>query len=130
MNACSEDIKDMLVAESALALEFGTTLFIGREPAEPSNVVTIFDTIGANPELTLDALSFERPSIQIRVRNSSYTSGWEFIQSITNALHGRAQETWNGTLYSIIYVSSGPAMLNWDQNNRVHIIVNFNIQRR
>lgn len=130
MNPPSIDIKDMLVAETNLQFEFAVNLFIGREPAKPDHCVTIFDTMGANPDLTLDQLSIYRPSVQIRVRDTSYQAGWELIQAISNTLHARAQEVWNGTLYSIIYISSGPAMLYWDDDNRVHFIVNFDIQRR
>ncbi len=130
MNPSSIDIKDMLEAVSALALVFGTNLFLGREPTAPDNCVTIFDTIGTKPDMTLNDISLENPSIQIRIRNNSYVDGWNIIQSISNTLHFRAQEIWNGTLYSIVYISSGPTMLDWDINERVRFIVNFNIQRR
>jgi hypothetical protein len=73
---------------------------------------------------------YEYPSIQIRVRNKSYVNGWNMIEDIKTALHGLAQQTWNGTLYSVIYCSSGPALLDWDDNNNVRIICNFNVQRR
>ncbi|KKL64285.1 hypothetical protein LCGC14_2166530, partial [marine sediment metagenome] len=45
-------------------------------------------------------------------------------------LHGKAGETWNATLYTVIYCSSGPALLDWDENNRPRFIINFNLQRR
>jgi len=131
MNSSSEDIKDMLVAESALGLIFGTNLFIGREPSNPVNCVTIFDTPGFPPQLTFNKEEFyEYPSIQIRVRNNHYETGWAIISDIMLSLHGRAQETWNGTLYSLIQCSGGLALLDWDENNKVRFVVNFNIQRR
>ena len=74
MNATSVDIKDMLEAESGLNLVFGVNLFVGREPSNPSDCVTIFDTLGMPPQLTFDASErYEKPSIQIRVRSISYT---------------------------------------------------------
>jgi len=132
MNAPSEDIKDMLEAESSLGLTFATDLFIGKEPSSPDNTVTIFDTSGLPSTLTLDENSndYEKPSVQIRVRNRAYDTGWALIQEIKEALHSRAHEIWNGTLYTIIYCSSGPAMLDWDNNDRVRFIINFNLQRR
>ncbi len=138
MNSTSEDIKDMLVADAALGLIFNpaleNNLFIGAEPTIPKNCVTIFDTPSGPPQLTLGGKkaneNYFYPSTQIRVRNTSYLTGWALIENIRTSLHGRAQETWNGTLYSVIYCSSGPAMLDWDENNRVRFIVNFNIQRR
>jgi len=130
----SEDIKDMIVADTGLGLVFGTDLFIAREPTLPKNCVTIFDTPGRPPQLTLGGKkaneNYYYPSIQIRVRNTGYVAGWALVESIRDSLHGRAQETWNGTLYSVIYCSSGPVMLDWDENNRVRFVVNFNIQRR
>lgn len=132
MNSCSEDIKDMLEADSSLGLIYVDNLFIGREPVKPYNSVTIFDTPGFPPDMTLDrnSLGYERPAIQIRVRNIDYMTGWSLIESIKGSLHGRAQESWNGTLYSVIACSSGPAMLDWDNNNNVRFIINFNLQRR
>ena len=132
MNAPAEDIKDMLAAVSALGLTFNTNLFVGREPSKPDNTVTIFDTPGFPPQVTLGIGDddYYYPSVQIRVRNLDYNTGWALIQSIETSLHGRAQETWNGTLYSVILCSSGPAMLDWVENNRVRFIINFNMQRR
>lgn len=130
MNAPSTDIKDILEAESSLGLAFGTDLFIGMEPNSPDQCVTIFDTMGRQTGLSMDQELYDYPSVQIRVRDNSYISGWNLIESIRTTLHGRGQETWNGTLYSIIYCASGPAMLDTDQQSRVRFIVNFNIQRR
>ena len=130
MNSQSEDVKDMLEAESDLDLTFATNLFIGKEEKNPDNCVTIFDTPGFPPALGLTSQGYEYPSIQIRVRNRSYTTGWNLIEKIKTALHGRAQETWNSTLYSVIYATHSPALLDWDDNGRVRFIINFNIQRR
>ena len=130
MNSVSEDVKDMLEAESDLDLTFATNLFIGKEEKDPDDCVTIFDTPGSPPALGLTSQGYEYPSIQIRVRNRSYTTGWNLIEGIKTALHGRAQETWNSTLYSVIYATHSPALLDWDDNGRVRFIINFNIQRR
>lgn len=129
MNAPSEDIKDMLVAGS-LGLVFGTNLHIGKEPTSPRNCVTIFDPPGYTHDLGLSNQGYERPSIQIRVRNSGYINGWNLANGIKDLLHGKKQETWNGALYTVIYCSNGPALLDWDDNNNARFIINFNIQRR
>jgi len=134
MNACSEDIKDMLIADSSLGLSFGedgANLFTGREPSTPNDTVTIFDTHGGPPQLTLtQGENYFYDSIQIRVRASKYRTGYLLAHEIMLSLHGRGQETWNETLYSVIFCTSGPAMLGWDDNNRVWFIINFEIQRR
>lgn len=131
MKAPSDDIKDMLEAESSsLGLTFGTNLFIGKEPMTPRNCVTIFDTPGFPPYLGLHTVGYEYPSIQIRVRNSSYVVGWALANDIKDLLHGKHSETWNGTLYTAVYCSSSPALLDWDDSNNARFIINFNLQRR
>jgi hypothetical protein len=135
MNSPSEDIKDMLVADSGLNLIFDYTdvsrnLFIGREPTLPKNCVTIFDTGVFPQDLSLIDQGYERQSIQVRVRNTDYTSGWNMVQDIKDSLHGRNHETWDGTLYTVIACSSGPAFLDWDDNGNVRFVVSFNLQRR
>jgi hypothetical protein len=128
MNAPSEDIKSMLVA-GGLGLTFGTNLFIGKEPATPRNCATIFDTYGRPPDLALKDQGYERPSIQMRIRSTDYMTGWTLTNNIKDLLHGKEHETWNGTLYTVIYCSSGPALLDWDDNNNARFIINFSIQR-
>lgn len=131
MNPSSVDIKDLLEGESSLGLTFGTDLMIGREPATPDDCVTIFDTPGGAPQQTfIQGEDYYYPSIQIRVRNTSYFTGWNLINDIKVLLHNRAQEIVNGTLYSAIICSQEPALLDWDENDRPRFVTTFNIQRR
>jgi hypothetical protein len=133
MNVPSKDIKDILEAygeSSGLGLDYAIDLFIGREPAKPDNCVTIFDTPGYPPYLGVGGeVGYEYPSVQIRIRNIKYTPGWEQAEAIKNVLHGMNHTTVNGTLYTVIICSSGPALLDWDDNGRVRFILNFNLQR-
>jgi len=76
MNAPSEDIKDMLIAESGLGLTFAQNLFIGKEKTDPDQIVVIYDTFGGMPDLTMDQQTYERPSIQIKVRSRDYSQGY------------------------------------------------------
>jgi len=131
MNAPSEDVKDMLVADTSLGLVFTTNLFIGKEPSKPIDCATIFDTPGFAPLLTFkQGENYYYPSVQIRVRNHDYMSGWDLINDIKVSLHGRAQQTWNETLYSLVACSIEPALLDWDENSRARFVTTFNIQRR
>lgn len=128
------DIASMLVAESSLNLVFGTNLHLHREPTQPDNTITIFETPGMPPvgliDSNEDTKHYERPSIQIRIRNTSADVGFDLAYAIQVALHARAQETWGSYLYSIIYAASSPMLLDWDEVSRVRIVLNFNIQRR
>jgi hypothetical protein len=139
MNAPSWDIKDMLEAyeESSastsndLGLEYGVNLFTGQQPPKPYDSVTIFDTPGLAPWVGLDgSTGYDYPAIQILVRNKDYNEGFDIIERIKEVLHGRAQETWNATLYSRIACSTPPALLEWDDNGCACFVINFNLQRR
>lgn len=135
MNAPSIDIRDMLENESSSSevlegLVFGGNLFIGKEPANPSDSVTLFDTAGANPVLTLSKEEYEYTSVQIRIRDTDYVSGWERANKIAQVLQGRAHEVWNGCYYSLITIANGPFHYDWDENERVRFVINVNIQRR
>ncbi len=131
MNTTANDIKSILVADTSLGLTFATNLFVNREPASPDNAVTIFDTPGAPARVTMDRQSYEYPSIQIRVRNNKQSEATRISNAIYLSLHGRAHETWNGTVYeSIVGSGSGPFLLDWDDNDRCRFVINFNVQRK
>ena len=136
MNAPSKDIATMLEADSSLGL-FHTivgnqvrNLFVGMEVSTPKNIVTVFDTPGFPDQLTMGKEKYEYPSIQIRVRNISYEDAYIIAENIKDSLHGRAHETCNGSYYSVIKCSSGPALLDRDDSGNYRFIINFNLQRR
>lgn len=130
MNPASIDVKDMLVAESTLALTFATNFFIGGEPTKPNNTVTIFDTPSFPPDKYLDpAERYYTSSIQILVRNTSYETAASTARDIMELLHLRANEIWNGTMYTVITATGEPAFLDRDANNRARFVTNFNLQR-
>ena len=134
MNAPSYDIMEILEAygeSSGLGLDFAIDLFIGKEPDKPNNCVTIYDTPGFPPYLGIGGeTGYEYPSVQIRVRNIDQMNGWAQAEAIKNVLHGKNHTTVNGTLYTVIICSSGPTLLDWDDNGRARFIMNFNLQRR
>ena len=131
MNVAAKDIKDLLVAESALDFTFGTNLFIGKEPSTPINCVTIFDGVSSPPMLTFTkGENYYYDAVQIRIRNVNYNTAYATANLIMTTLHGIGQETVNGTLYSVIQCVSGPVPLGWDDNGRIIFVLNFECQRR
>lgn len=132
MRATSIDIKDMLEAESHLGLVFGQNLHIGREPASPTNCVTIYDAPGSGIDITADTKNeqYHRNAVQIRIRNTEYLSGMTLAYQIVDELHGRNNDTWNDIYYAFIRCSIPPTPLKWDELNRIIIVINFEIQRR
>ncbi len=132
MRPVSVDMKDLLEAEFDLGLRFTENLFIGREPSDPNETATIFDMGGLAPMQTLDPTEhyFYEP-FQVRCRAENYERAYELCYDIMVFLISQAQVTVNeDTLYSIITCTSGPAHLEWDENNRCLFIVNFLTQRR
>lgn len=131
MNSPAEDIKDLLVGETSLGLTFQTNLFVAKEPATPKNTTTIFDGVSGSPQLTFTkGENYFYDAVQIRIRNTSYQAGYDIADKIRVFLHGQGQVVINGTFYSVIYCSSGPVMLGWDENGRCIFIINFETQRR
>lgn len=134
MNSSVEDIKDMLVAESSLDLTLGTNLHLYREPPLPDNTVSIFEAPGMPPIELLssneDTKHYERPAIQIRIRNKDAQIGFQLAYEIFNILQARGHEVWGDYYYSVIYAMGNPTPLDWDASNRMRIVLNFNIQRR
>lgn len=131
MNPVAIDVKDMIESDSSLALEYGTDLFISKEPPKPNNCVTLYDTPSYPPESTLKVgEELFNGSLQIRIRNLDYTAGFALAWNILLSLHERAQETWNGTLYTVVKATGEPSLLHRDENDRVLIIINFNLKRR
>ena len=134
MNSVVEDIKDILEAENALGLVLGTNLFLYREPAMPNEIVTLFETPGMQPIGLLssdtDTKHYERPSMQIRVRYKTAETALAMAYAVEKVLNVVANETWGDYYYALIYSMTNPFMTDWDEENRIRIILNFNIQRR
>jgi hypothetical protein len=131
----SEDIKDMLVSDSALGLIFKTNLFIAQEPSYsassnlPVDVTTIFDTGGYKDELCLDGYRLNKPSVQIRVRNILFPVAMALAEQIKDFLYTQQQSIWNGTLYTFIVCVNGPYLLDFDENDNCRVVMNFDFIR-
>ena len=131
MNATVVDIKAMLEYYKSTCDTDLYPIYIGKEPDTPINTITLFETGVFPQDLTFDRTEiYEKPSVQIRVRSTGYLEGWAIISQIKDILHGRAGESWNGAVYTLIRCSSGPALLDYDKAQRVRFIINFYIQRK
>lgn len=131
MNTVSQDIAELLESDGSLNLTIGDNLFIGKEPPEPANTVTIYDDSGSPPQKTYKrGEDYYYPSIQLRIRHSQYLKAGELAFDIAKALHRRAHEAINGTYYSAIDCSISPAFFDYDEKDRARWVVSFNVQRR
>lgn len=131
MNACSVDIKDMIVSGS-LGLTFGTDLFVGREPSDVNECVTIYDLPGSGPNLTLqkDTSNYYFSGVFLRAKYNDYRSGYNILKSIQEYLHGSYDLLVNSTLYTLIQSIQDPELLENTDNGGFVFLINFDIQRR
>ena len=72
MKSVAEDIKDMLVADTSLKLIFAKNLFIGMPPPSVTQSVTVIDTTGRGPDLTLNENEYRYEGVQVRVKGYKY----------------------------------------------------------
>lgn len=107
----------------------GTDLFMGFMPDKPDNCVALFEYAGEPMELTMGSgdPTLERPGLQVRVRNTSYSAARSKIEDVVDAFHGLANQTLSGTRYLLIKANQSPESLGLDQNNRSEFVVNFSV---
>lgn len=124
MNSPAYDIAQILAGISGMGI-FGTDIFTGHEPSSPDNCITIYDTGGFAPDVAED---YQRPTIQIRVRNKAYNVGYGVIYAIKKELHGTSRQE-GGVNYTGIWVMSDIIPLGYDSNLREIFTCNFRIHR-
>lgn len=128
MNPPSEDIKDILEGTSALALTFGTDLFISEMPPDPGQCVCVYDTGGESPETDY---TYQRPTVQVRIRGARgcYQEAHNFAQSIRDTLNGEHNYTIDGTRYLAIWTVGDVLSVGYDDNHRPLLTINFRLHR-
>lgn len=101
----------------------------GFMPDKPDNIVALFEYAGEPTELMMgpDDPVLERPGLQVRVRDKSYSAGRARIQAVVDALHGLANEVLGDRRYLLIQANQSPESLGLDQNNRSEFVVNFSV---
>jgi len=104
----------------------GTDIFLGYQPESPNNSITLYETGG----YALDLAGFLRyPTLQIMVRNTSYSAARTKIDSIIALMHRTVNTTINSTRYCSIYTTSDATSLGKDDQNRSLLSVNFELTR-
>ena len=126
MKPPSEDIKDILEATSSLGLTFATDLFISEIPTDPDQCVCIYDTGGYDPEVNC---TYEKPTIQVRVRGGDYLVAHGLAQDIRDVLNGEYNCTINGARYIGIWAEGDILFVEYDNNHRPLLTVNFRLHR-
>ena len=97
-------------------------------PEAPNECVCIYDTGGLRPLICIGGNEkYEEPTIQVRIRGDKgkYKQAYTLIQGIRDTLHGTYEYTINGARYILIWCTSDILFLNYDENRRPLLSVNF-----
>lgn len=122
--ATSIDIKDIIVSAS-IGYTFGTNLFITGLPETPNNCIAIRDTGGDEP---YQEFNWNR-SIQILIRNTNYSNGWDKAVELMELLHDRTNETVNDSRYILIKAISDILHIGKDESKTRDLFsINFNVE--
>jgi hypothetical protein len=138
MAAPSTDIKDILEAEGigTMGAVTGWGIYIGEFPAQPTNVVALFDTVVRQPSFSINRTHedvctssglVEYPGLQIRCRASEYESAYQKARDVQCVLANRKPFfSADGQFrYLTIYQQSGFLPIGEDDKTRHIFAVNF-----
>lgn len=115
------DISALLVSASIGTA--GTTststwgIFIGKEPAGNYRTITLYNTVGLDPE---PLLNINYPSIQVRVRGivNDYAAGWTKIADISKLLISHAVYSGTTATYTGFWQQGSDMFLMYDENSQ------------
>ena len=94
------------------SLTSASNLFVSYEPAAPVDCVTVYDSGGYAPEQTFDGSNFiRRPTVQVRIRNDSYATGYALAETVRDTLQAVVNQTVGTTRILGVFTVSEPAHL-------------------
>jgi hypothetical protein len=112
-------------------LILGTNLFIGRMPDDPNACVALYEYGGTAPDQTMGGTLpvLQNPSVQVRVRDTAYSSAETTANLCFVALEGIVNETINTTRYNRVTAIQSPFPLERDPEDRIIFVQNFDVKR-
>ena len=119
--------------ELALYLEaegvgtFAEDIHVSREPASPDNVVTLYDTGGSAPA-NYD-IELRQPTIQVRVRHTSYTDAVAKQEEIFEILNAIKTQVIGANTYLGAWMTTDILSIGRDDNDRHLLTANYQVQR-
>ena len=103
------------------------TLAVHVEPADPENVVTLYDTGGQGPDT--DQLDLMQPTFQVRVRNKDPVANYEMQARIRDLLMLPGRIVTADSAFVMITPSSDIASLGIDDTGRFLTTLNYSAIR-
>ena len=113
----------------------GTDVFTGYLPASPDVVVCLFEygSLPVEPALGVDGtqIRYEYPRVQILTRGVKldYAGPWAVNKSARKAMLKIQGSTLSGVYYIAAIPESGPMFLRRDDNDRVEIVSNYQVEK-
>lgn len=101
------------------------SVYVGREPLAPVDVVTVYDT-GGGPQ---EGLHLRNGAVQVRVRAAAYADGWAKINAAFEALMGETGRAIPGGLLVHWDATTDVAHIGYDDADRALFTCNFNVLR-
>lgn len=102
---------------------FPGTIAVNVEPADPANVITVYDTGGQEPDT--DQMDLMQPTFQVRVRNTDPAVCYSIQETIRNLLMLPGRVVTADSAFVMITPSSDIASLGNDDTNRFLTTLNY-----
>lgn len=106
----------------------GTDIFVAQMPDLPANCIALYQYTGEVPPLTWAG---ERPSLQVRVRNSVWKTGMLNAQKVQEKLHKLTYNTSmeSGQIYYYIEALGSVMQMGRDKKGQYHFSQNFRVTK-
>ncbi|PIW95041.1 MAG: hypothetical protein COZ07_06970 [Candidatus Infernicultor aquiphilus] len=128
-----EEISSYLVAQgikgsdNATALIEGTSIFLGIQPSEPKECLTIYDTGGLKPEIDM---AISNPTIQIIARATEYEEAKTLAMNAYNILHRLMNTNLGDNYVYFCNAQQEPGDIGRDDNDNFEISCNYLLKIR
>jgi hypothetical protein len=125
--AVIDDIAQHLHNQGVASLS--TSLFKGYLPEDIDSGIVVIDTGGLEPDREL---VMSEPTVQVFVRNTSYSTGKSKIDAVKTALHQQknTQLIPSGIYFYYIFAIQEPGNLGRDENGRHEFSINYQCKIR
>jgi len=127
MGSPAQDMAQVLLLDSSLALVWARTLHVGISPDtedDPDLCVSVRDTPGIAPESDFD---YHISGVQVRVRGDrgDYVGAHLLARKIAYFLNGQVDLVVDGARYIMVLAQGDPFFVDWDGNRRPEFVLNF-----
>lgn len=124
MSTPADDLKTIL--EDKGVATFKKDMFVAKEPADPHDVITLYDTGGFPPNPKHPK---GQPTVMVRVRNTGYKDGYAKAREVKDALLGLPKQDINSTTYVGVWMEGDIGFVRYDDSDRAIFTMNFRVSR-